>query len=132
MAMPSAYIRTPGLLTVVWDLLCEDNRMPRISTHVLDVENGRPAADIPVDLYFGGQLLRSMKTSADGRAETPLVSLEPGRYELVFRTGDYLRKRVAFPFFDDITIRFGVSDTAGNYHVPLLLAAHGYSTYRGS
>jgi 5-hydroxyisourate hydrolase-like protein (transthyretin family) len=25
-----------------------------------------------------------------------------------------------------------VDDKAGHYHVPLLLAAHGYSTYRGS
>lgn len=124
-----------GLLTAAWDLLCEDNRMARISTHVLDVENGRPAADVPVDLYFGGRLLRSAKTNADGRTDAPLVTaerLEPGRYELVFRAGEYLKKREAFPFFDDITIRFGVSDVAGNYHVPLLLAAHGYSTYRGS
>lgn len=106
--------------------------MARISTHVLDIENGRPAPDIPVDLYIEGRLLRSMTTNADGRADTPLASLEPGRYELVFRTGDYMKKRVAFPFYDDITIRFGVSDAAANYHVPLLLAAHGYSTYRGS
>ncbi len=109
--------------------------MARISTHVLDVENGRPAAGIPVELYLGGALVSSSQTNADGRTDAPLVSadrLEPGRYELVFRAGEYLKKRAPFPFFDDITIRFGVSDTAGNYHVPLLLAAHGYSTYRGS
>lgn len=108
--------------------------MARISTHVLDIERGLPAPDIPVDLYFNGRLLRSMKTNADGRAE-PLLSadrLEPGRYELVFRTADYLKTRQPFAFFDDICIRFGVSDSAASYHIPLLLAAHGYSTYRGS
>ncbi len=109
--------------------------MARISTHVLDLESGRPAADIPVELYLEGRLLLSAKTNADGRTDAPLISgerLEAGRYELVFRAGDYLRMRETSPFFEDITIRFGVSDTAGNYHVPLLLAAHGYSTYRGS
>jgi 5-hydroxyisourate hydrolase len=108
--------------------------MARISTHVLDIERGLPASGIPVDLYFDGRLLRSMKTNEVGRAE-PLLSaerLEPGRYELLFRTADYLTKRDAFPFFGDISVRFGVSDSAGNYHIPLLLAAHGYSTYRGS
>lgn len=108
--------------------------MARISTHVLDIEIGLPAPGIPVDLYFGGRLLRSMTTNEVGRAE-PLLSaerLEPGRYELIFRTADYLKSRQPFPFFDDISIRFGVSDSAANYHIPLLLAAHGYSTYRGS
>ena len=36
------------------------------------------------------------------------------------------------PFLDEVVIRFGVADPAGNYHVPLLLAPYGYSTYRGS
>jgi 5-hydroxyisourate hydrolase len=29
-------------------------------------------------------------------------------------------------------VRFGIADPAGDYHVPLLLAPYGYSTYRGS
>ena len=109
--------------------------MARISTHVLDIEQGRPAPGIRVELYYGGLLLGASQTNADGRTDAPLVSaerLEPGCYELLFRAGDYLRKRHAAPFFDDITIRFGVYDHAANYHVPLLLAGHGYSTYRGS
>jgi 5-hydroxyisourate hydrolase len=109
--------------------------MARISTHVLDLEQGLPAAGIAVELYLGGALLGASKTNADGRTDAPLVSaerLEPGCYELLFHAGEYLKNRHAAPFFDDITIRFGVSDAAANYHVPLLLAAHGYSTYRGS
>jgi 5-hydroxyisourate hydrolase len=108
--------------------------MARISTHVLDIETGIPAEDIPVDLYFEGRLLRSMRTNANGRAEPLLAAehLEPGRYELVFHTADYLKRRQPVPFFEDISVRFGVFDSAGSYHIPLLLAAHGYSTYRGS
>jgi 5-hydroxyisourate hydrolase len=111
--------------------------MARISTHVLDIAKGAPAAGIPVDLRHGGKLVASAKTNADGRTDQPLMSaarIEPGLYELVFRTGEYLRSTgVPDPLFlDEITIRFGVGDSEGNYHVPLLLAPNGYSTYRGS
>jgi 5-hydroxyisourate hydrolase len=109
--------------------------MARISTHVLDVERGRPAAGIPVELYSCGVLLGSSETNADGRTDEPLLTvdrIEPGPYELVFRAGEYLSRRDRDPFYSDITIRFRVSDGTGKYHIPLLLAAHGYSTYRGS
>jgi 5-hydroxyisourate hydrolase len=111
--------------------------MARISTHVLDIAKGAPAAGIPVTLLHDGKLLASGKTNADGRTDQPLVTaarIEPGLYELVFRTGDYLRSTgIPDPLFlDEITIRFGAGDPEGNYHVPLLLAANGYSTYRGS
>ena len=40
---------------------------------------------------------------------------------------------VADPLFlDEIPIRFGIADPGQHYHVPLLLSAYGYSTYRGS
>jgi 5-hydroxyisourate hydrolase len=37
-----------------------------------------------------------------------------------------------FPFLDDIVIAFGIDREDQHYHVPLLLSAYGYSTYRGS
>ncbi|MNO09162.1 5-hydroxyisourate hydrolase precursor [compost metagenome] len=37
------------------------------------------------------------------------------------------------PFFlEQIPIRFNITHTADHYHVPLLVAPGGYSTYRGS
>lgn len=101
--------------------------MARISTHVLNVAEGRPAAGVPVELLRDGAAVASAVTNADGRTDAPLAAGETvptGWYELVFRTGG--------SFFGDITIRFQVTDAAGNYHVPLLLAPYGYSTYRGS
>ncbi len=78
-------------------------------------------------------------TNADGRTDTPLLEgakLTAGAYELVFCAGDYLRSTGQVGegelFLNEIPIRFGVADAAGHYHVPLLLSAHGYSTYRGS
>jgi 5-hydroxyisourate hydrolase len=100
--------------------------MARISTHVLDIAKGKPAAGVAVELWFGGAAIATAVTNADGRTEAPLLSgdqVEPGAYELLFHTTG---------FFQDITIRFQVTDAAGNYHVPLLLAPYGYSTYRGS
>jgi 5-hydroxyisourate hydrolase len=122
--------------------------MARISTHVLDVAKGRPAAGVPVDLYRvdvpalftgGREHCGSAVTNADGRTAEPLLSgerLAAGVYELVFEAGVYLRQTnqagTEPPFLDQIVIRFGVSDETGDYHVPLLLAPYGYSTYRGS
>ena len=60
---------------------------------------------------------------------------EVGQYELLFHVGQYLRATgctAAEPqFLDAIPLRFGMSE-ASHYHVPLLLSAFGYSTYRGS
>jgi 5-hydroxyisourate hydrolase len=117
--------------------------MGRLSTHVLDTARGRPAAGIRIMLYrISGQSHRKIAevvTNADGRTDAPLLEgdkLTVGAYELVFCAGDYLRATGQAGegqlFLDEIPIRFGVSDAAGHYHVPLLLSAHGYSTYRGS
>ena len=111
--------------------------MARISTHVLDIALGRPAAGVAVELRFAGRALREARTNADGRTGEPLLQadqIDTGEYELVFRAGDYLRASGQSEplFFDRISICFHVADPSGNYHVPLLLAPHGYSTYRGS
>jgi 5-hydroxyisourate hydrolase len=111
--------------------------MARISTHVLDIAKGKPAAGVEIALYVGDSLIRSAITNTDGRTDKPLLSgdaIEPGAYALVFQAGRYLRS-TGTPeplFFDEIRLQFLVADATGNYHVPLLLAAHGYTTYRGS
>jgi 5-hydroxyisourate hydrolase len=110
--------------------------MARISTHVLDVARGAPAAGITVELYRADYLIKAATTNSDGRT-APLLSgdrISPGTYELIFHVDDYLRaeRPAEPPFFDRIIIRFAVSEQEGDYHVPLLLAPYGYSTYRGS
>jgi 5-hydroxyisourate hydrolase len=108
--------------------------MARISTHVLDIAKGKPAVGVKVELRAEGRLIASALTNADGRTDAPLLTGETipaGKYELTFHAGAYF-ETPGIPFLDEIIIRFGVDDPAGNYHVPLLVAPHGYSTYRGS
>ena len=114
----------------------------RLTTHVLDTNLGRPAAGLIIELWnVTGEpvKLKTTVTNSDGRVDEPLLqgnALKSAIYELRFRAGDYLHSANASlsspPFLDVIPIRFGISNTAQHYHVPLLLYAHGYSTYRGS
>ncbi len=117
--------------------------MGRLSTHVLDTARGMPAAGVRITLYrLSGQShrkIREVVTNADGRTDGPLLEgkdLTEGIYELVFCAGEYLRGSgqagEGVLFLDEVPIRFGVADAAAHYHVPLLLSAFGYSTYRGS
>jgi 5-hydroxyisourate hydrolase len=123
--------------------LAQTTSLGRLTTHVLDTSLGKPAAGMRIDLYgVSGEAashLLTVSTNADGRCDAPLLSegaLKSGAYELRFHAGDYLKKSGAQtsepPFLDIIPIRFGISDANAHYHVPLLVAAHGYSTYRGS
>ena len=113
--------------------------MPRLSTHVLDTSRGKPAAGMQVRFYvFRGEareLLTASETNSDGRLLV-CESTAAGTYELVFAAGAYFRAcgeaLTDPPFLDDVVVRFGISETAGNYHVPLLVSPYGYSTYRGS
>ena len=117
--------------------------MGRLTTHVLDTMSGTPAADLEVELWRAGgggwEHLATIATNADGRGDAPLLEADEmrvGVYELRFRAGDYLRGRGAVlsdpPFLDVVPVRFAIADPAASCHVPLLLSAHGYSTYRGS
>ncbi len=114
-----------------------------LTTHVLDTARGCPAEGIRILLYrVSGTSRRKIAeavTNADGRTDAPILpeaGFSVGTYELVFCAGAYLRAtgQVAKEplFLDEIPLRFGASDGAAHYHVPLLLSPFGYSTYRGS
>lgn len=117
--------------------------MGKLSTHVLDTMNGKPAEGVAVRLYRlgnnGAELVKTVRTNADGRCNEPLLQgseMQAGRYELVFAAGDYFAAAAATlsepHFLDEIPVRFGIADTDANYHVPLVMTPWTYSTYRGS
>jgi 5-hydroxyisourate hydrolase len=101
---------------------------PTISTHVLDVEHGRPAAGMSVYLYRVDGAERRVgvgTTDEDGRVRRLLDGdLEAGDYELRFDFGGR--------FFLGAAVAFRVTDTSRSYHLPLLLGAYSLTTYRGS
>ena len=118
--------------------------MTGLTTHILDTANGRPAAGVSVELYALGQdgqrmLLKTAVTNADGRADSPMLGpreIAVGRYELVFHVGDYFARmgnKVADPpFLQQVPVQFAIAEPDAHYHVPLLVAPWGYTTYRGS
>ena len=110
---------------------------------MLDLTLGTPARGLKLELWRldGGaaERLKAVVTNDDGRVEGALLegeALAAGTYELRFLAGDYRRRAggplAEPPFLDVVPVRFGVADPQGHYHVPLLLSAYGYSTYRGS
>ena len=106
----------------------------KLSTHVLDLTTGKPAAGMRIDLYdlSFGALVKTVHTNADGRTDTPLLAgdeLRPNQYELLFHVGDYFEKK---DLLDVVPIRFRIADATASYHVPLLCTPWAYSTYRGS
>jgi 5-hydroxyisourate hydrolase len=113
----------------------------RLTTHVLDTAEGRPAVGVALTLYrFDGQERRALgrfRTNADGRCDAPLMAGEavrPGLYEIVFHVGEWRAEHGApgVGFYEDVPIRFRIADPHGHYHVPLIVSPFGYSTYRGS
>ncbi|MCP8937699.1 hydroxyisourate hydrolase [Alsobacter sp. SYSU M60028] len=112
----------------------------RLTTHVLDTTNGRPAANMRVVLtrIRDGARLADVRTNADGRVDQPLLAGSEGvgeTYELAFSVAEYYRaagRSLPEPaFLDVVPLRFGIAED-GHYHVPLLVSPFAYSTYRGS
>ena len=116
--------------------------MTKLTTHVLDIYSGKPGKNIKVEIYFYQNnkkiKLNSIVLNEDGRASNPLLegeNFKDGEYELIFFVGDYFKKinnDSKIPFLNDIVIKFGVSNSKENYHIPLLVSPWSYSTYRGS
>ncbi len=112
--------------------------MKSVSTHVLDVHRGKPAQGVPVTLdRKDGDAFTRLKagvTDADGRVKelVPEGQLTAGTYRITFDTAAYFASQSLEGFYPEASIVFTVRDPSGHYHVPLLLSAHGYSTYRGS
>lgn len=111
----------------------------KLSTHVLDLKSGKPAAGMRIELWqLDGKhiLLKAVTTDADGRTDAPLLAsatMVVGSYELVFFVKDYfVTHGVDSPFLDRVPVRFAIADAGATYHVPLLVTPWAYSTYRGS
>lgn len=113
----------------------------RITSHVLDVSRGAPAAGIAVRLeHRGGEvedwrLVGTSLTNADGRVTDLSPSSAPataGQYRLTFDTRAYFAGQVVPTLYPAVIIVIDAAAGESHYHVPLLLSPFGYTTYRGS
>ena len=113
-----------------------------ITTHVLDMQSGRPAQGVPVRLFRqepegfqeSWEEIASGLTNSDGRLTNWMEgqSRKAGTYRIIFDTDSYYADKHETCFYPQVQIDFRIEQPDQHYHVPLLLAAHGFSTYRGS
>ena len=110
-----------------------------ISTHILDTSLGRPAAGVPITLARKTNekwsTLNEATTDPDGRCKHLLPEtdvLQPGIYRIHFETLAYYKQHQLDGLYPYVEIVFTVSEGEQHYHIPLLLTANGYTTYRGS
>ena len=117
----------------------------KLTTHVLDVSRGRPAAGVAVVVVRVAEdgiptVVAEVRTNDDGRTDVPLVEgdeFRPGRYELTFALGDHFAATGAVeagttPYLDVVPVHVHVGEDTGSVHVALLVTPWSYSTYRGS
>ena len=105
---------------------------PTISTHVLDTGTGLPAAGRPRHLRSllegdrrpGGRWRRHRRRRPDPRRARGTVARRR-RLPPSFELG-------AARFFEAVTVDVRIEDASRSYHVPLLVAPFGLSSYRGS
>lgn len=117
--------------------------MGRLTTHVLDLVRGTPAAGMRIELTaIEGSVRRVVartSTNRDGRCDAALLEGEAftaGEWQLEFHVAEYFTAQGVShaepPFLDVVIVRFRVANPAQHYHVPLLVTPWSYSTYRGS
>src|SRR5580658_3591051 len=102
--------------------------MSRISTHVLDTAQGKPAKQVPVRLERQEsarewRLLAASQTNADGRCAQLLPAneeLRVGTYRLAFDTAAYHRAQKTEGLYPVVEITFQVRDGESHFHIPLL------------
>lgn len=96
--------------------------MSKITTHILNLAEGIPAASVRIKLFqIKGEeryFLNEDQTNQDGRVNQSLIEVaKPGIYELTFAIGDYFKSQEQSTFFTDVPVRFEVRAGEEHYHV---------------
>lgn len=100
--------------------------MSRLTTHVLDTMRGTGAAGMRVEVSMADGTMSRCTLDEGGRAMLA-ADIAPGPCEIRFFAADYFG---AESFYDVIPVRCLIG-AEEHHHVPLILSAYGYSTYRG-
>ena len=111
----------------------------QLSSHILDVSKGMPAAGVTIKLekYIPATKTWSYAeekvTDKNGRVPDFLdgSAANNGIYKLTYYTKDYFVKNGTESFYPWVEVVFEITNNE-HYHVPITLSAYGYSTYRGN
>ncbi|WP_417016641.1 hydroxyisourate hydrolase [Alistipes sp.] len=112
----------------------------QLSTHMLDVSRGAPAAGVEVELSRqtpdgGWQTVDRRVTDRNGRVTGLLPIREPdanrGIYRLRFETQPYFEAQGLSSIYPYVEVVFRIEGD-GHYHIPITMSANGYATYRGN
>lgn len=111
----------------------------QLSTHILDISKGLPAAGVSIKLEKMNAMTKAWEyvdqktTDENGRIGEFLNSKNEnaGVYKLTFLTKEYFIKNMQESFYPYIDVIFEIKGK-NHFHVPITLSAYGYSTYRGS
>lgn len=111
----------------------------QLSSHILDVSKGTPAAGVNIKLEKQNEQTKTWQfvdektTDKNGRITDFLNSEKTnlGIYKLTYFVSDYFKKNNTESFYPFIEVVFQIKDN-NHYHVPITLSAYGYSTYRGN
>nr|AKF43388.1 transthyretin-like S-allantoin synthase protein [Melianthus villosus] len=144
-----AHLTAPSEATADKTFKISARTRPPITTHVLDVSRGSPAAgmDVRLEMWMGEQSQPSFDendtggwvvkgfstTGKDGRSGQLMNIVDvvnPGIYRISFNTGKYCPGG----FFPYVSLVFEIRETQKfeHFHVPLLLSPFSFTTYRGS
>jgi len=105
-----------------------------ITSHILDLQNGKPAVGVKVSLTSPEKENFTAVTDDDGRITVwdKELNLYTGNWQAHFDISPWFESNNSDCFYHEVVIAFIVKNTDEHYHIPLLLNSHGYSTYRGS
>lgn len=113
------------------------NRDYQLSTHILDIGLGKPAAGVTIYLYRmdadgGWTKAGEGVTDTNGRISDFLPGKNnDGVYKLRFETEPYFQAQNLPTIYPFVEVVFSV-EGEGHYHIPITMSANGYATYRGN
>ncbi len=116
----------------------QENVSCQLSTHILDIGLGKPAANVPVELFLQDENNQWVKvdssvTDKNGRIARflPETKNNQGIYKLNFATKEYFAKQGLNSIYPFVEVVFEIEEST-HYHIPITMSANGYSTYRGN
>lgn len=115
------------------------NKNYQLSSHILDINVGKPASGAKITLSRQEAPdrwvpIEERTTDENGQVKDFLEEKPTGNtgvYKLTYHVAPYFEAQGQDSFYPFIEVVFQIKDGA-HYHVPITLSPYGYSTYRGS